>query len=238
MLFLPPMTDVFYFDREAAGTLVAGANPYSHTFTSVPASLATPGASGVFAYLPSTLLYLVPFYLMGDIRLGFVLADVVVGLLLSMQGGRWSLLAAAVYLMIPFTVVLSTIYLNNLLVAALFFSIFAALERRGRTTAGSVSLGFAMAASQLAWLVLPFAAYWYVRSGRRTSLLVMTLAAAVLVVPFLVWSPGGSSTARSLFSSRGQPSLSCRRLALWGTTSTYRSTRSSSPSSTLDCRQC
>jgi hypothetical protein len=191
MFFLPPVTDVFYFDKEAAQTLLAGANPYYHTFTTIPASMETPGAAGVFAYLPFTLLYMVPFYLMGDIRLGFVLADVVIGLLLSLQGGKWCLLASVFYLMIPFTIVLSTIYVNNLLVAALFLSVFAALEKRGRTTAGSVSLGVAMATNQLTWLVIPFAAYWYLKSGRRTSLVVMLLVAVVIIAPFLAWSPSG-----------------------------------------------
>ena len=48
-----------------------------------------------------------------------------------------------------------------------------------------------MATSQLAWFVFPFVAYWYLRSGRRTSLLVTIVTAVALVSPFLIWSPGG-----------------------------------------------
>ncbi len=238
ILLLPPMTDVFYFDREAAQVLLAGTNPYNHTFTAVPSSLETPGAAGVFAYLPLTLLYLVPFYLIGDIRLGFIFADVVIGLLLFLQGGKWSFLASVVYLLIPFTIVLSTIYVNDLVVAALLFSVFAALEKSGRTTAGSVSLGVAMATNQLAWLVFPFIAYWYIRSGRKTSLLVMILTAAVFITPFLVWSPGSFFYSTLVFQfSRPALSLLSKSTAL-GYNVNFSLDEISSPSFTLRYQLC
>src|SRR6266852_907310 len=63
LLILSPASDVFYVDREAARVLIAGNNPYDHTFTTIPPALATSGAAHVFAYLPFTAIYLVPFYL-------------------------------------------------------------------------------------------------------------------------------------------------------------------------------
>ena len=71
ILLVPPTTDVYYYDAQAAEALIAGSSPYAHTFTGIPPRLVTPGAANVFAYLPFTALYLVPFRLLGDVRFGF-----------------------------------------------------------------------------------------------------------------------------------------------------------------------
>ncbi|MDA4118893.1 MAG: hypothetical protein OK455_11200, partial [Thaumarchaeota archaeon] len=109
----PPVTDVYYYDTQAAQLILHGVSPYGHSFAGIPPSLATPGAQDVFAYLPFTAIYFVPFYLLGDVRFGAIAADVIIGLCLFQFQKRWSMVAAAIFLLIPF----STYYMNDALPA-------------------------------------------------------------------------------------------------------------------------
>jgi hypothetical protein len=185
---LSPGSDVFYYDQQAAQTLLAGANPYTHTFTGIPSSLATPGAERVFAYLPFTAIYLIPFYLLGDIRFGFLVADAIIGFSLYSLGGRWSSLSSLVFLLMPFTLIFSTFYLNNSLISMAFLSLFFLFEKRGNRVGTATALGVSLASIQLAWLLFPFLAYYLVRSGRAKDLALSILVPAAIILPFAIWS--------------------------------------------------
>jgi hypothetical protein len=185
MILLPPGSDVYYVDSEAALALSTGQNPYDHTFTTIPLALATPGAAHIFAYLPFTVIYLVPFYLMGDVRFGLVVADVLIGYCIYSIGGRWRTVASAVFLFAPFSILLSTVYVNNLLIGALFVSLFFVLEKRSGGRAGAFSLGIALATSLLIWLVFPFVAYRYIRTGRWVLALLAASVAGIIMLPFV-----------------------------------------------------
>jgi hypothetical protein len=189
MAGLPPATDVYYYLTQAVHVLLSGGNPYEHTYSGIPASLATPGAQSVFAYLPFTILYLIPFYLLGDIRLGLIAADLVVGACLYLYGGRWRSAGAALYLFMPFTVIFSTYYLNAALIAMAFIALFLLLESRGRGRLAAVSLGVALASIQFSALVAPCALLYYVRRGRWVELALAGVTAAAIILPFLVESP-------------------------------------------------
>jgi len=208
MVLLPPGSDVYYVDSEAARVMASGQNPYDHTFatippalatpgaahvfaylpfTAIPPALATPGATHIFAYLPFTVIYLVPFYLMGDIRFGLVVADMLIGYCIySIGGGRRSAVASILFLFAPFSILLSTVYVSNLLIGVLFVSLFFVLEKRSRSRAGAVALGIALATSLLIWLVFPFVAYRYVRTGRWVLALLAASIAGIIVLPFVV----------------------------------------------------
>ncbi len=188
IIFVPSGTDVFYYDRQAVEVLLSLQNPYGHHFTGIPASLDTPGAANTFAYLPFTALYLVPFYFTGDIRVGFIVADILIGVVLySLSGGRNGTLL--LYWFVPFTVVFSTIYLNNSLISLLFISLFVIFEHSERRFLGALSFGIALSAVQFAWLLLPFVLYYYLRAWRWKESAIAVLVALALILPFFVAGP-------------------------------------------------
>jgi hypothetical protein len=186
---IAPASDVYYYLTQAVQVLLAGMSPYNHAYTSIPPLLVTPGAEHVLAYLPFSVLYLIPFYFASDIRLGFMAADLLAGACLYLFGGRWRLEAASVYLFLPFTIIFSTFLLNATLIAMAFIALFLLLEYRGRGLLGAVVFGLALAASQFSFLLLPLVLVFYIRRGRWKEPVLVTLSTAVIVVPFLAASP-------------------------------------------------
>ncbi|MDA4135982.1 MAG: hypothetical protein OK449_03130 [Thaumarchaeota archaeon] len=186
---LSPASDVYYYLSQAVQVLLSGANPYQHAYTGIPASLITPGAQQVFAYLPFTMLYLVPFYLAGDIRLGLIAADLAIGACLYLYGGRWRLGATLLYLFVPFTVLFSTFYVNAALIAMAFVAVFLLLESKGMGRLGAVSLGLALATVQFALLIAPFALFYYAEKKRWVELATAVVVAGAVILPFLLVSP-------------------------------------------------
>ena len=55
-----------------------------------------------------------------DVRIGFVLADLLIALTLYLSTERRGLTLAEAYLFTPFVVVFSTIYINNAIVSIFF----------------------------------------------------------------------------------------------------------------------
>jgi hypothetical protein len=188
-LYYAPASDVFYYITQAVQALLGGTNPYGHPYAGIPPSLVTPGAERVLAYFPGTLIYSLPFYLAGDIRYGFVTADLVIGTCLYLFGGRWRKPAAAVYLLAPFTVVFSTVYIDAALAAMAFLALSLLLEARGRSRLGAVAFGAALASSQFVIPLLPLAVAYHLRRGRRAEPAIAITTAALVVLPFLVASP-------------------------------------------------
>jgi len=190
MLVFRPLTDVYYYDTEAARALVQGLNPYGHFYGNLPAGiLSTPGAGNVFTYLPFTAIFFVPFYLAGDVRLGLVFADVVIGASLVWAGYNRSVLAPAFYLLLPFTILLSTVFLNDTVVAMLFIALFFVFERRGKGLLGASCFGIALASIQFSWFVFPFVAYYYLRGRRWKEPLAILAVPALIITPYLLANP-------------------------------------------------
>lgn len=187
---LPPLLDVYYYDSQAVQALLAGQNPYVHAYTGIPAWLATPGASNVFAYLPAVILFLLPFGAVWDIRLGLVAADLVVALSIFWLGGREGRRASLLFFLLPFDLLFSTSYPNNTLVAMCFLGLAALLEVRGRLSLSAGALGVSLAGSQFIWVVYPLFVYHYFRKHRRREILTSLAAAAAIILPFAVWDPG------------------------------------------------
>jgi hypothetical protein len=228
---LRPASDVYYYLSQGAQVLVSGGNPYAHTYTGIPAALVTPGAQQVFAYLPFTAIYLVPFYLAGDIRFGLVAADLVVGASIYLYGGRWNLAASLLFLFIPLTVLFSTYYVNAALVAMVFLALFLLFESRGQPRLGALSLGLSLASIQFALLVAPLALVYYARKGMWLEVAIAVVAGAAVVLPFLLLTPSFldqtllfqfSRAAAPLVSSGGplgtlvNPSLDAAVISLFG----------------------
>ncbi len=185
---LPPLLDVYYYDAQAARAILGGVNPYGLSYIGIPAWLATPDASNVFAYLPGVVLFLAPFGAVWDIRLGLVFADVIVGLGIYSLGGKRARTASLLFLLLPFTALFSTSYPNNTLVAMAFVAIAVALWVRGRPRIASAMLGVGLASSQFVWLFYPLFLAWSLRSRRFDQVAIQLAVAAALVFPFALWN--------------------------------------------------
>ncbi len=180
--------DVYYYDTQAAQALLSGANPYGHHYV-VPPSLQTPGAQNSFAYLPGVVLFLSPFGLAGDTRLGLVACDLLVAFALLYMGGKWAALASGAFLLLPVTVLFSTWYPNNTLIGIAMLGLAIAFETRGKSAVSAVFLGAALASSQLVWLVYPFLLIHNLKTRRFKETLLGVGVAGALVAPFLAWNP-------------------------------------------------
>ncbi len=184
VLVSPPGSDVYYYDTQAAQLILQGVNPYGHQFTGIPPALATPGAQDVFAYLPFTALFVVPFYLLGNIKFATVAADLIIGICLFQFSRKWSLPLAALFLLVPLTY-----YTNNATLGTAFVAASLALESRGRRLLSSVALGVALATSLFVWLAFPFFAWWYAKRDESKGLLVALGTFAAITVPFVAAGP-------------------------------------------------
>jgi hypothetical protein len=184
---LPPLLDVYFYDSLAVKALLRGIDPYGFIYVGVPPWLVTPEASIVFPYLPGVVLFLAPFGALSDVRVGLVFADLLVALGIILMGGPKARLAAATFLWLPFTVLFSTSYPNNTLVAMAFLGLSIALWFRGRGGIPVLFLGVALASSQFLWLLYPLLLYW----AHGTKRLLRTAASAIvgiaIALPFLIW---------------------------------------------------
>ena len=189
LLAIPPffVTDVWYYDVQAAAHLLAGVDPYGAAY-SVPAQLATPGAERVFAYLPGVFAFLVPGDFSGA-RLGLVACDLVIAASLALFGRRAGSYLAALFLLLPPTLLFSTAFLNDSLPAVAFLSVAVLLERRGQPVPGGAAMGLALASSQEAWLVFPVYLAYCARNRRLVPPLASMAVAAAVVAPFFLWNP-------------------------------------------------
>jgi len=187
--FVAPLSDVYYYDSQAVSSLLGGMDPYGHTFTGIPPALVTAGAQSVFAYLPGIFLFLVPFAPF-DVRVAIVACELTVAWGIYALRGRWSLLASAVFLLLPFGALFSVVYPNNALPAMAFLGLAVLSESRNRRLPSAVLVGLAVASNQFVLLAFPFfVLLWYRRRG-WTELAVSLLTAGAVVAPFLAWNPG------------------------------------------------
>ncbi len=200
LLVLPgsPKTDVFYYDTQAVGALLHGMDPYGHAY-SVPPSLATPGASMVFAYLPGVFAFLFPAGVVSDVRLGLIVADLLIAASLFSTGGKYGRLCAAVFILLPPTILFSTWFPDDSLPSIAMLSVAFALEARGRRRGSSVMWGLSLASGQLAWLIFPLFVFMSVRLGRVREVVVSVCVAVAAMVPFLLWDPSAFVYDTTLF---------------------------------------
>jgi len=191
------VTDVYYYDTQAVSYLVNGIDPYGARYV-VPATLLTPGASNVFAYLPGVFAFLAPASALWNPRVALVACDLVVAGALMYLGRRRGVYSA-VYLLFPPTILFSTWFLNDSLVAMAFLAGAVVLEARDKPLASAPLWGLAAAASQEAWLVFPLYAIYCIHRRKYTEIIVALGAAAAVVAPFLLWNPSALVYDTALF---------------------------------------
>ncbi|MDG6910211.1 MAG: hypothetical protein JRN08_07560, partial [Nitrososphaerota archaeon] len=190
------VTDVSYYNAQAASYLLSGVDPYGASY-SVPPALSTPGAGNVFAYLPGVFVFLVPGG--ADARVGLVACDVVAAVsLLLFRPGRGGQLGA-LFLLFPPAVLFSTSFLNDSLPAIAFLAVAALFEARRRHLPAAAALGLALASSQEAWFVFPVYFAYSLRNGRSAPPLASLAVGAAAVAPFVLWNPSSFVSDTLLF---------------------------------------
>jgi hypothetical protein len=232
-VLFPPLLDVYYYDVQAVSALLQGVDPYGHLYVNIPGWLATPGAERVFAYLPGVIVFLAPFGALGDVRAGLVAADLLVAWGVFITGGRRGLSLSTAYLLMPFTVLFSTLYPNNTLVAVAFIGLSVVCEVKGRSHLGPLLLGLALASSQFAWMILPLYGLYYLRRGRLGALVLAAAIGVAVALPFYLWGPSAFASNTLFFEfGRGvkpivspaafgydvNPTMAGVVMTLWGAT--------------------
>lgn len=200
-LSAPPHVDCYTFERDAAESMLHGVDPFGSTHADI---YDAPGTSNFYGpgvvvdgrvqvglqYPPLTLLCLVPGYLLGDIRFGFVLAILLSGILVFAVApnsrGPW---LAGFLLLNPLTFFVEyQCWTESLVWVLLCATVYTAVKRPRWLP---LALGLFLASKQYNVLALPFIGLlvspftW----RRYWGLLGSSLAiAAATVLPFALWN--------------------------------------------------
>ncbi|HXB62142.1 MAG TPA: hypothetical protein VNU94_04745 [Acidobacteriaceae bacterium] len=202
---VPAITmDCFTFQRDAANKLVHGIDPYGTTQVNVyspvdakrfygPGMVANGRVLVGLQYPPLTLLWILPGYLLGDVRYSYVLAIMIAAWLsFAMVPNKRSQWLTVFLLLNPLTFyVENRCFTEPLVLMMLCATVYAAVKKRWWLP---LALGLLLAAKQYNFLVLPLAGYlvqpfqWrrYLKLA-GTSLVV----AAATVLPFACWNLRG-----------------------------------------------
>ena len=176
--------DVYYVDNEAAKVILDFQNPYSQ-------SLVAHGyALNMFAYLPMVPIYYAPFYLLGDIRLGSIFADILIMFSLffiakSINHGA-AFFAPLAYAILPFSIWLTSVASTNIMIGTSFLTISIAALLKKKHLVSAIFLGLALATNQLVFLALPLIIFYF-WGERKISYFFGSLAVgAGIVLPFFM----------------------------------------------------
>ena len=127
--------DVYYVDNQAAKIILDFQNPYSQNLIAHGYGL------NMFAYLPMVPIYYAPFYLLGDIRLGSIFADILIMFSLyfiakSINRGA-AFFAPLAYAILPFSIWLTSVASTNIMVGTSFLTVSTAALLKKKHLAGS-----------------------------------------------------------------------------------------------------
>ena len=176
--------DVYYLDNQGARIILGFQNPYSQ-------NLVTHGYGlNMFAYLPMVPIYYAPFYLLGDIRLGSIFADVLIMFSLffiakSINRGA-AFFAPLAYAILPFSIWLTSVASTNIMIGTSFLTVSIAALLKKQHLAAAIFLGLALATNQLVFLALPLIFLYLWREHKISYLLGSVLFTAGIVLPFFM----------------------------------------------------
>ena len=226
-----PAIDVYSSQADACRSLLRGADPFGATQADVynaresslyyaPELVAGGKILEGFQYPPLTLIWALPGYLLGDVRISYIFAVIVSAwILFALSPDRRGLGIASVFLLSPLTLVVeSCSFTEPLVYMTLCATTYAAVKKRWWLP---IALGLFLASKQYNLLAVPFIAY-FVRPfewkgyWKLAGLSLATAAATIL--PFALWNPGALWHDMVLFHLR-QPyrfdSLSFAALSPW-----------------------
>ncbi len=190
MIYLIPLSDVYYFNTKGVIDLLSLKNPYEDRFDDfVPNSLMTPNSGNIYAYMPLETLYLIPFYLtFGDIRYGNVFADIVIACLLynMISYKKWRWLAVNIYLIFPLIFLTEILYSSHTNIAALFLLLSFFLLKRGKEILFSFTYGMALASSQLTFISLPFIIALWIKRKLMKKFVLCFIPLFLTIIPFFI----------------------------------------------------
>jgi len=189
MLYLKPLTDVYYVLTKGVLDFISFKDPYEDNFKGfVPEELITKGSEISYVYMPLETLFLLPFYLLfGDIRYGSSLVNIILAYLLylGIKDLRGKLFVSFIYLILmPLTEV---IYSNHTNITSLFLLLTFLFIKRENLS--SLFYGLALATSQLAFLSLPFVLPLWIKLRRIKGSLIIFLPLIASSLPFLLHNP-------------------------------------------------
>jgi hypothetical protein len=196
-----PKIDTFTFQRDASTSLIHGINPYGSTQANIFDDFHTPlfYAPGMvvngrvlvgFQYPPITLLWILPGYLLGDVRFSYILAIILSALFAFLicpnARGLW---IAAALLLSPVTYLVEYLcWTEPLVLMALSVSVYAAVKNKWWL---AIAIGLFLSTKQYNFLTLPllgllvhpftWKAYWRL-AVKSTAIALAT------VLPFALWN--------------------------------------------------
>ncbi len=193
--------DTFTFQRDASKSLLQGIDPYGGTQTNIldPHQTALFYGSGMvvngrvqvgFQYPPLTLLWVLPGYLLGDVRISYIFAVIISALFsFAICPNKRGLWIVSVLLLSPLT--FSVEYLcwtEPLVLLALSATVYAALRKRWWLP---VALGLFLATKQYNFLALPLIGYFVRPFAWKEYWKLTGLSLAIgsaTVLPFSIWN--------------------------------------------------
>jgi hypothetical protein len=197
--------DVLILENDSAHSLLHGIDPYGKDVTHqdiYSAQAGTyygPGVASTgrvrlgFPYPPLTLLWILPGYIVGDVRYSFLLAVALASLMMFYsEPGLNGFLSALLFLFVPDTLfVLTYGWTEPLMVMTLAATIFTA---RKAPRWLPIALGFFFASKQYSILALPLIGFLLPRFSWKAYVLLLAKAGAVgaaITLPFVLWDPRG-----------------------------------------------
>ncbi len=196
--------DVLIMEDDSAHALLRGIDPYGRDITHKdiytpeqriygPGTEVNGRVRVGFPYPPLTLFWILPGYLLGDVRYSFLLAIVLTALMLFYREPNLNgVLSAMLFLFVPDTLFVLTFgWTEPLMVMTLAATVLAA-RRSPRWL--PVALGLFFASKQYSLLAVPLAAILLpVFSWKAYSVLLAKAGAVatVITLPFLLWDPKG-----------------------------------------------
>jgi len=200
-----PVIDVFSFCTESAQHLLQGKNPYTTPVSDVYNGAVNWGYDiKAYIYLPADLLIQTASYgLTGDVRYGYVLAELVVALVLwRLSRRRWgdstAQLIALLFLYNPRSLfVLEQSWVDPLIL--MFFALFLLLRERGKPTAASIAYGYMLFLKQH----MLFAFFqWFILERNWKRILTGLAVGFLTLLPFAIWDWRGLLQNGILFTVR------------------------------------
>jgi hypothetical protein len=192
--------DVYVFQDDAMRALLRGINPYTITHANIygphtgwvdPKMIADGRVHIGFAYPPLTLYYVLPGYLVGDVRYSPMVAILLSVMIVFILRPHWQTLGIAVILLLdPLTYfVITQSWTEPLVLLTLCLVVYVAV-RHPRWL--PLALGLFFASKQYTVLALPLAAILVPEFRWRDYLRLMAQAiavAAALTAPLALWNP-------------------------------------------------
>ena len=197
-----PHIDVYTFQKDACGNLLRGIDPFGATQADIynaresllnyaPGLVVGGRVLEGFQYTPLTLLWALPGYLLGDVRISYIFAVIVSAwILFALRPGYRGLGIVSVLLFSPLTFLVEFwCFTEPLVYVTLCVAIYAAVKKRWWLP---IALGLFLASKQYNLLALPLIAYFVgpFQSKAYWKLLGLSLTlAAATILPFAVWDP-------------------------------------------------